>query len=212
MSTAVIILCKAPVAGLAKTRLIPALGETAAAVLAEKLLLHTVQQALAMPADYRELCVTPSTEHAAFEKAISYADEQLHLTLQGDGDLGERMHRALARVLGLHSRALLIGTDAPDLSTQVLVTAAHALDQNDAVFVPAHDGGYALVGLTRAAPELFHGMTWSTPQVMHETRARARYLGLRWTELAAVSDIDTPADLAALPAGWLAGWLASWKR
>ena len=55
MSTAGIILCKAPVAGLAKTRLIPALGETAAAALAEKLLLHTVQQALAMPADYREL-------------------------------------------------------------------------------------------------------------------------------------------------------------
>jgi rSAM/selenodomain-associated transferase 1 len=202
MGTALIILCKAPVAGLAKTRLIPALGANAAAALAERLLAHTVQQALTMPADYRELCVTPSTEHPAFEKAMSLAKGRLHLTLQGEGDLGQRMHRALSRVLGLYSRVLLMGTDAPDLSAEVLKTAADALQQHDAVFVPAHDGGYALVGLTRTAPELFLGMTWSTPQVMQETRERARQISLNWCELQPVSDIDLPADLLGLPAGW----------
>jgi glycosyltransferase A (GT-A) superfamily protein (DUF2064 family) len=46
-------------------------------------------------------------------------------------------------------------------------------------------------------------MTWSTPQVMQDTRARARKIGLPWTELPAVPDIDEPADLAHLPEGWL---------
>ena len=38
---------------------------------------------------------------------------------------------------------------------------------------------------------------------MAQTRALARQAGLRWAELPAVSDIDEPADLAHLPAGWL---------
>jgi glycosyltransferase A (GT-A) superfamily protein (DUF2064 family) len=57
--------------------------------------------------------------------------------------------------------------------------------------------------LTRPAPALFEGMTWSTAQVMADTRARAQSKGLRWTELPPVSDIDEPADLAQLPEGWL---------
>jgi hypothetical protein len=70
------------------------------------------------------------------------------------------------------------------------------------VFVPALDGGYALVGLTRPAPALFMGMTWSTSQVMARTRERARQAGLHWAELPAVADIDEPDDLLHLPAGW----------
>jgi rSAM/selenodomain-associated transferase 1 len=129
--------------------------------------------------------------------------DRLHLTLQGEGDLGQRMHRALSRVLSVHRRALLIGTDAPALDARILAQAEQALDLAPAVFVPALDGGYALVGLTRPAPELFLDMTWSTPQVMQETRSRARKIGLPWTELPAVPDIDEPADLAHLPQGWL---------
>ena len=98
---------------------------------------------------------------------------------------------------------MLIGTDAPALNADVLAAACAALDQQDAVFVPALDGGYALIGLTRPAPELLLDMTWSTPQVMADTRERARRHGWRWAELAPVADIDEPADLAHLPAGWL---------
>ena len=99
-------------------------------------------------------------------------------------------------------KALLIGTDAPALNAQVLAAAGAALDSHDAVFVPALDGGYALIGLTRPAPELLLGMTWSTPQVMAETRERAHRHGWRWAELPPVADIDEPADLVHLPADW----------
>jgi rSAM/selenodomain-associated transferase 1 len=127
----------------------------------------------------------------------------LHLAVQGEGDLGARMHRALTRRLAGHARVLLMGTDAPGLTAATLRAAAAALASHDAVFVPAHDGGYALVGLSRPQPALFIGMTWSTPQVMAETRARAHQAGVRWAELPAVADIDTPADLVHLPRGWL---------
>jgi hypothetical protein len=203
MSTALIVFAKAPVAGLAKTRLMPALGPEGAARLAERLLAHTLQQALALQVEHLELCVSPTDQHPAFERARHTALGRLHITLQGEGDLGERMHRAISRALTVHSSVLLIGTDAPSLSTALLEQARQALTTHPAVFVPALDGGYALVGLTRPAPALFTGMTWSTPQVMQDTRARAGQMGLPWAELPPVADIDEPADLAHLPEGWL---------
>lgn len=67
--------------------------------------------------------------------------------------------------------ALLLGTDAPALTSAVLLAAAAALEAADAVFVPALDGGYALVCLRRPAPELFDAMPWSNAQVMAQTPA-----------------------------------------
>ncbi len=125
------------------------------------------------------------------------------LTEQGEGDLGDRMNRALSRSLDRHGGALLIGTDAPALDAACLRAGALALRDHDAVFGPALDGGYTLVGLTRPAPALFDAaMPWSTAQVMAETRRRLARLGLRHAELQVLADIDEPADLVHLPAGW----------
>lgn len=202
MSTALIVFAKAPVAGQAKTRLIPALGADGAAHLARRLLGHALRQAGGLSAEHWELCVSPDTRHPAFEQAVSDTGGRLLLTLQGDGDLGERMHRALTRALATHRKALLIGTDAPAITSATLRDAAQALDRHEAVFVPALDGGYALVGLIRPLPALFHGMPWSTPRVMAETRARARQAGVEWVELDPVADIDEPPDLVHLPEAW----------
>lgn len=88
MSTALIVFAKAPVAGLAKTRLMPALGPEGAARLAERLLEHTLQEALALPVEHLELCVSPTDQHPAFNRARDAALGRLHITLQGEGDLG----------------------------------------------------------------------------------------------------------------------------
>jgi len=127
----------------------------------------------------------------------------ISLSDQRDGDLGQRMARAFERVLSTHDRALLIGTDAPRLDAAYLRAAAIALNGADAVFGPTADGGYALVGLRRTAPELFAGMRWSHDQVMTQTRERVAALGLRHVELPVLHDIDEPADLCHLPAQWL---------
>jgi len=202
MTTALIVMAKAPVAGLAKTRLIPALGADGAAQLAHRLLVHTLNEAAGLQADHWELCVSPDTGHLAFKQAVAKANGELKLTFQGEGDLGERMHRAFERVLRAHGKVLLIGTDAPALTRDVLGLAQAALNDHEAVFVPAMDGGYALVGLTRPMPSLFQAITWSTPQVMADTRLRARRAQVKWTELAPVHDIDEPPDLVHLPGGW----------
>ena len=176
------------------------MGEAAAARLAERLMAWSIDQACKADIGPVELCCTPDIAHPAFERMARL--HGVRLSVQGEGDLGQRMARALRRVLLSHGRAILIGTDAPALDAAYLRSASAALADHDAVFGPATDGGYTLVGLKRPADELFQGITWSTPQVMAQTRHRIAQLGLRCAELPALSDIDEPADLAHLPDDW----------
>lgn len=200
---AVIVFAKAPVAGLAKTRLAPVLGRAGAARLAERLLQAAVRSALAARIGPVELCCTPDIGHPAF--AGIARRHPVRLDAQGDGDLGDRMARALGRVLDRHRRAVLIGTDVPALDAAYLRQAAAALLDHEAVFGPATDGGYTLVGLSTPAPvALFRDIAWGTAQVMHQTRQRLALLGLRHVELPALPDVDEPGDLRHVPARWLA--------
>ena len=199
------LMAKAPVAGQAKTRLAPALGAAGAAALAERLLAHALQQALQAAPGAVTLWVAPDIHHPAFARA---AQQGVVLAVQGAGDLGARMAQVFQTAWHVADGPLLLmGTDAPALDAARLHAAAAALQQHAAVFVPAHDGGYALVGLrgADAAPALlaalFAGMHWSTPQVMAHTRARLAAVGVAHAELPAVHDIDEPADLQHLPAG-----------
>ena len=198
----VAIMAKAPVAGLAKTRLAPGLGEAGAAALAARMLAHAVAQAAAADLGPVTLWATPDVSHPAFGHA--QRQHGVALAVQVGDDLGARMARVFeAGFAQGGSPILLMGTDAPALDARVLRQAAAAMLLHDAVFVPAHDGGYALVGL-RAAPgnwlqTLFSGMVWSTAQVMAQTRQRLASVGIDHTELQAVADIDEPADLVHLP-------------
>jgi rSAM/selenodomain-associated transferase 1 len=200
-TTRLIVMAKAPVAGYAKTRLIPALGAEGAARLAQRLLEHTLAQARAAGLGGIELCCAPDTAHAAF--AAQAQAGGVSLTAQGEGDLGARMQRAFVRGLTQAHQVILIGTDAPALDAASLVAASAALAGADAVLAPAADGGYALIGLRQAAPRLFEQMPWSTARVLALTRERLADAGLRCTELATVHDIDEAADLQHLPPGWL---------
>jgi len=202
---AAIVFARVPWPGRAKTRLVPALGADGAAALAAHMLQHAVGEAMRCGADAVELCLTPDGDAAAAHPAIEAlrrAHPGLHVAGQGEGDLGLRMARALERALRARGAAVLLGTDAPGLDAARIAEAASALRAHDAVFVPARDGGYALVGLARPAPALFEGIDWSTAQVMAQTRARAVRAGLSLCELEPVADIDEPADLGHVPAGW----------
>lgn len=193
---AVLVMAKAPLPGLAKTRLIPALGAAGAAALAARMLRHALDEALAAGLGPVTLCAAPQASHPAF--ATFAREGRITMANQGEGDLGARMQRAFERALTAHAGALLIGTDAPALDAAVLRAAHAALTAHDAVLVPAHDGGYVLIGLRGMAPRLFEDMPWSTPQVLALTRERLRESGLCWAELPALHDIDEPADLVHL--------------
>ena len=203
-----IVMAKAPQAGFAKTRLIPALGAAGAAALAERMLGHALRQALAAGLGPVDLCCAPDAQHPAFAQAcaaVAGLGETSRLTLspQGQGDLGARMQRAFERWLPQPGGVLMMGTDIPALDARVLQQAALALQSTDAVFVPAADGGYALIGLRRNLNSIFIDMPWSTSNVMRLTRQRLQAAGWHCLELVPLQDIDEPADLAHLPPGWL---------
>ncbi len=200
-TVAVIVFAKAPVAGQAKTRLAPVLGADGAAALAARMLRHALAQATAADIGPVELCAAPDASDPTLRRAA--ADFGATLADQGDGDLGMRMHRALARQLARHPAAVLIGTDVPSLDAATLRQAARLLLDHPVVLGPALDGGYALVGLRQADRRWFDDMRWSQPDVMARTRARLRQAGVCWAELAPVADIDEPSDLVHLPRHWL---------
>jgi uncharacterized protein len=201
-TTQLIVMAKAPLPGLAKTRLIPALGADGAAELASRLLEHTLHEARAARLGDVILACAPDTTHAAF--AAQARQGGAALVAQGEGDLGARMQRQFERAFARGAaRVIVIGTDAPALDAAMLRRAADALATDEAVFVPAADGGYALIGLRHVLPSLFHAMPWSTGMVMATTRERLSHAATPHVELPAVHDIDEPADLAHLPPGWL---------
>lgn len=197
----VIIMAKAPIPGFAKTRLAPALGAEGAAKLGERLLQHAVAQACAADLGPVEVCCTPDSRHPAFVALAR--DGRVSLSRQRAGDLGLRMAHALERTLGAYGCAVLIGADSPAMDAAYLRQAAETLHDHDAVFGPALDGGYILVGMRRLIPAVFEGIDWSTPQVMAQTRQRLHSAGALHRELALLSDVDEPEDLARLPAEWL---------
>ena len=94
---------------------------------------------------------------------------------------------------------LLIGTDCPALTCDHLRMAASALREGeDAVFLPAEDGGYVLVGLRRAEARVFTDMPWGSAEVMAETRRRLLQCSMHWREPVLLWDVDGPVDIARL--------------
>lgn len=200
----IVILAKAPLAGFAKTRLIPALGSQGAAALARRLLAHTLDCALYAGLGQVELCVTPSVLDPVW-RTLAFSTqmvETLRWSDQGEGDLGVRLARAAQRTIKGGESVLLIGTDCPALGAAELQQAALALHSADASMVPTADGGYALLGLRRFHPSLFEGIAWSTDTVAFETLCRIGSLGWSVQSHPMLHDIDEPADLKWLPQEW----------
>jgi hypothetical protein len=188
---AIAILAKAPVPGLAKTRLIPSIGAHAAAVLQERLTTRAVEIAAVADIGSVTLWCTPDPTHPSFQEMA--ARFPIVLKQQPDGDLGARMLGAIAANNG---PTLVIGSDCPALTPVHLRDAADALGEAEVVLIPAEDGGYALIGAHAVHPELFSGIAWGTSTVLEETRARIKAIGLKVAELPALWDLDTEADLA----------------
>ena len=200
----VAVMAKAPIAGFAKTRLIPLLGAAGAARAQRGFVLRTLATVAAAGPQSVTLWCAPDAEQRFF-RALERLNgmPSLHFATQCDASLGARM----AETFAAHARArasvsakplLLVGTDCPVLTPTHLREAAEALaDGADAAFAPVEDGGYVMVALRDPALGdfgIFSGIDWSTPHVMTQTRDRLSAAGARWHELAPLWDVDEPAD------------------
>jgi uncharacterized protein len=202
---ALAVIAKEPAAGLAKTRLAPALGERGAAAVAAALLADTLALLRMVEAE-PWLCFAP----AAARHRMAALAPGFELLPQVDGDLGDRL-AACARALHVAgaTRLGIVGADTPHLPADWCRTAFELLDRVDVVLGPALDGGYYLIAIdgTGGPPpaELFTGVPMGTDRVLEETLRRARRLGLRTGLLPPLRDLDRVEDLrAALDGGELA--------
>ena len=116
-------------------------------------------------------------------------------------DLGERMNSAFLRQFMLgYDRVILIGSDIPLLSPDILDEAREVLAEHPAVLGPCRDGGYYLIGLRRPMPELFSGILWGGDRVLRDTVSILRRQRCNYRLLPELSDIDRANDLELLTA------------
>ncbi|MBI5362441.1 MAG: TIGR04283 family arsenosugar biosynthesis glycosyltransferase [Planctomycetes bacterium] len=160
--TLICILAKAPVRGEVKTRLARDIGTEGATMLAAAFLRDTV--ALARSRAWARVLVA----HSGDVEKIGFLPPAVETCIQGSGDLGERMERVFHGELQRTPRVIIIGTDCPALSGEMLDAAEAALDTHDAVIGPTSDGGFYLLGLRRCPHGLLRGLPWSTS----DTRGR----------------------------------------
>lgn len=195
-----LVFARAPRPGKVKTRLAAVVGAEAAAAIYRQLLAGTLEAAARVPHVRAEMWCDASD--GGCELLASRFGMTLHR--QQGQDLGSRMQHALGTALKKARRAVLVGSDCPDMTARYIGMAFAALEDHDAVLGPAADGGYVLIGLRDARHLMFQDIPWSTDRVLGLTRSRMAALHWRWAELPTLRDLDRPSDLAQFPqfSGW----------
>jgi len=191
----VIIMCKAPVSGRVKTRLMSHYSADEAAVLHAAMATTVIKRAVRLFDDV--VIAADDVSHPFF------AGFGLTLLAQGEGDLGERMDKQLAAAFadGVDA-ALLLGTDSPHMPDSRLIEAANALKHADVVLGPVEDGGYDLVGMNRLL-SVFDDVLWSSGQVLLQTMTNIQCQSLSVQQLDTSFDVDFPEDVErAKKSGW----------
>jgi uncharacterized protein len=187
-----IIMAKRPRAGLVKQRLGQSIGDVAAIRLYRTCLAHTVLR-LASSTRWRTLlAITPDADVAAPFWPPAAGSRRVRLLPQGEGDLGKRMQRIFHRLSP--GPAIIVGSDVPAIRCIHIAKAFQLLGRASAVFGPAQDGGYWLVGLRRTPRVLspFARVRWSSPHTLTDTLANCKRRRVAFA--AKLSDIDTAKD------------------
>jgi uncharacterized protein len=144
-----------------------------------------------------KICFSPPK---AYESIVRWIGKGYTYMPQKGKDLGERMKNAFMDTFSEgFSEVLLIGSDIPDLTVEVL-HGAFAFDLYDASIGPASDGGYYLIGFTNNTflPEIFEGIEWGTGSVLEQTMGLFKRYKYKVRLLPVLHDVDRPEDVRAL--------------
>lgn len=193
----IIVFTRLPCEGKNKTRLIPALGAHGATMFHDRLARHTLSRVSGFCLSHPEARLVVSMDGGSVRDGKEWLGEY-DIREQGEGDLGERMERAVHDAFaGGARKVLVIGTDCPELDHSTLQRALDMLDHHPLVFGPAHDGGYYLVGLSEPVSIIFQDVVWGGPDVLAQSLAAAGKSKLAAGLLEYLSDVDVPEDLPA---------------
>lgn len=193
--SALVVMCKSPVAGRVKTRLVPPLTGVEAATLYTHFIAD-IFCTLKRVSDVKlYLAILGEGSEKALELSIPKGVEVFG---QSGDDLGERLYDVMKRLFeNGHERVAIIGSDSPDIPPEYIADAFLRLkaDSSKVVLGPADDGGYYLIALARLDERPFIGINWSTASVLEDTIARLRNDALL---LEPWYDVDRPADILRL--------------
>ena len=191
MTTRVVVFGREPLPGRVKSRLAATIGGDRAAAVYAVLLDAALQAAGA--AGFETVLSLAEAPSAAWARSLKVGWE-----LQSGADLGSRMGAAFTVHFGGGAeRVVLVGSDCPGLRPQHVTTAAERLAEAPVVLGPSADGGYWMVAQRVPGVDLFAEIPWSAATTLAATRRRLEALGVEWSELETLADVDTEADLLA---------------
>lgn len=194
VKSTLIIFTKNPVLGKVKTRLASTMGDETALDVYQNLL--QITRSASQKADCNRLLFYSDF----IPEKDDWNPEFFAKHLQSAGDLGTRMESAFRFAFeNGANKVVIIGSDCPEISNEILSDAFEALDEYDFVLGPATDGGYYLLGMQSPTPELFSQVKWSTEGVLEETIRRIREKEKSFLLLTVLTDIDTENDLKEFP-------------
>ncbi|MDX6379023.1 MAG: uncharacterized protein QOI57_47 [Rubrobacteraceae bacterium] len=197
MDDVLYIIAKAPRMGLAKTRLGQIIGHEAAVALYGAFL----QDLGARFADAPFECgwyVTPTDAWDDISPLIGWGEREVRILFQKEGDLTERQRELFLGAADRgEERVVLIASDSPHLTVEVVVQAFRELERHDLVFGPTYDGGYYLIGM-RGWHDVFHGISMSAGTELDHIIARTEHAGLSVGRLETTFDVDEVEDLEHL--------------
>lgn len=188
------LLAKYPEAGKVKTRLARDIGAEGAAgiykIIAERVFRDTSPD---RDSDFeRTIFFSPPEDKGRFESWIPGE----RLLPQKGREIGDIMRNVLKDLFGSGaSKAVITGVDIPGLNGDIIKDAFLKLDNCDVVIGPAEDGGYYLIGMRAAHAEIFRGISWSTGKVFDETVCIIVKMGLSYSTVKMLSDVDRIEDL-----------------
>jgi rSAM/selenodomain-associated transferase 1 len=188
---------KYPAKGKVKSRLAAVIGDEPAAKLYTDFLMQMLSTLKTGDFPFY-ICFHP---RSALKDLKEWLGNKHHYIPQKGKGLGERMKNGFIEAFSMgHERAVLIGSDIPDLPLDFVEEAFASLKKKDAVIGPALDGGYYLIGFNDKtfSPQVFEGMAWGTETVFDETRKALKKLRRKVHTLPYQRDIDTVEDLTNL--------------
>ncbi len=183
----VIVFVKNTQLGKVKTRLAKTIGDEAALTVYSELVKVTENAVKHLDANV-QIHFSKHIENSSWDGFLK--------AIQQGKNLGERMQHAFQNGFSEgYGRIVLIGSDLPDISEKHICQAIEKLKENDAVFGPAEDGGYYLIGLSKMHRYIFENKPWSQPQLLAETLTELKQQNISFTTLETLNDIDTFEDL-----------------
>jgi rSAM/selenodomain-associated transferase 1 len=189
MDSQIIVIAKEPLPGRVKTRLTPPFSPAEAALLAEAALTDTLAAVAAAPVTRRVLSLDGV--------AGDWLPAGFDVIPQRGGGLDKRLAAAFADAHAVAPLPMvLIGMDTPQVTPELLADAAATLTRGDAdaVFGPAADGGFWLLGLRRPDRSLLAGVPMSRPDTGRRQLDRLIEAGLRVAMVPEMTDVDTARE------------------